>query len=154
MKTCKTCGLAKDISNYYKAIRTIDGLRGSCIDCEKVKMRQRYLANKDSYKKAAEKYRRSEKGKRVHKEANSRFRRTEKGKLSVTKSRNTFRSRFPEKHAAHITLNNAVAAGKIQKLPCSVCGSNSKVEAHHHDYSKPLDVDWLCQEHHKEKHHV
>lgn len=152
MKSCKTCGLPKDISGYYKATRTLDGLRGSCIDCEKEKMRQRYLANKDSYKKAAEKYRQSEKGKLVHKEASSRFRKTEKGKLSVTRSRNTFRLRFPEKHAAHIRLNNAVASGKIQKLPCAVCGSTFKVQGHHHDYSKPLDVDWLCQEHHKEKH--
>lgn len=152
MKACKTCGLTKGFSGYYKAAGTKDGLRGSCIDCEKEKMHRRYLLNKNSYKKAAEDYRRSERGKSVHKEASSRFRRTEKGKLAVTKSRNTFRSRFPEKHAAHIALNNAVAAGRIQKSPCSSCGSTSNVEAHHHDYSKPLEVDWLCRKHHKEKH--
>jgi hypothetical protein len=31
--------------------------------------------------------------------------------------------------------------------PCEVCGA-TKVEKHHPDYSKPLEVRWLCREHH------
>lgn len=33
------------------------------------------------------------------------------------------------------------------KLPCIKCGKK-KVEAHHEDYSKPLEVLWLCKKHH------
>lgn len=40
-------------------------------------------------------------------------------------------------------------AGKLIEEPCRICG-NIKAEAHHEDYSKPLDVVWLCNKHHKE----
>src|SRR5512146_416701 len=40
--------------------------------------------------------------------------------------------------------------GKIQRQPCELCGAPA--EAHHHDYSKPLEVRWLCRPHHLELH--
>lgn len=36
--------------------------------------------------------------------------------------------------------------GKLVERPCQVCGA--KAEMHHHDYSKPLEVEWLCRLHH------
>lgn len=45
----------------------------------------------------------------------------------------------------------AVYTGKVIKQPCVRCGS-MKSEGHHEDYSKPLDVIWLCSKHHKELH--
>lgn len=41
--------------------------------------------------------------------------------------------------------------GKIQIMPCEVCGSNN-AEMHHDFYEKPLSVRWLCRYHHI-KHH-
>ncbi len=41
--------------------------------------------------------------------------------------------------------------GKLLKQPCEVCG-NLKSEKHHDDYSKPLEVRWLCRKHHLEHH--
>jgi hypothetical protein len=46
---------------------------------------------------------------------------------------------------------NAVRWGKLIKKSCEVCGA-IKSEAHHKDYYKPLDVVWLCREHHTELH--
>ena len=37
---------------------------------------------------------------------------------------------------------------KISKNPC-FCGETI-VEAHHEDYLKPLNIQWLCKKHHKE----
>jgi len=59
----------------------------------------------------------------------------------------------PAKHAAHITVATAIKRGKLNKQPCEVCGS-SNVHAHHDDYTKHLEVRWLCPKHHKEAHGI
>lgn len=41
--------------------------------------------------------------------------------------------------------------GRIKKLPCEVCGRTNS-EAHHIDYTQPLDILWLCDEHNKDLH--
>lgn len=51
------------------------------------------------------------------------------------------------KRKARRTLREAVKYGRIKKLPCVECG-DIKSEGHHKDYSKPLDVVWLCRTHH------
>ena len=45
----------------------------------------------------------------------------------------------------------AVKNGLIKKKPCAVC-DQKKVEAHHFNYDKPLEVIWLCKSHHMEVH--
>lgn len=57
-----------------------------------------------------------------------------------------WRKRNPEKTLAHRKVFVAVRAGHLVKKPC-FCGA-LKVEAHHTDYSKPLDVIWYCKKHH------
>ena len=63
----------------------------------------------------------------------------------------TYRENNPEKWAAHIAVNNAVQGGVLVKDVCFMCGGD-KVEAHHPDYTKPLDVIWLCPGCHKSIH--
>lgn len=53
------------------------------------------------------------------------------------------------KHKARKAVNNALRDGKILKQSCQVC-NNPKTTAHHYDYTKPLNVIWLCKQHHKE----
>lgn len=50
-------------------------------------------------------------------------------------------------------LKTYVKRGKIEKLPCEVCGIVQS-EAHHPDYSKPLKIVWLCRSHHLELHKI
>lgn len=52
---------------------------------------------------------------------------------------------------AHKAVRYAVACGRLTKEPCKVCGS-PEVGAHHEDYSRRLDVVWLCAAHHSELH--
>lgn len=57
-----------------------------------------------------------------------------------------------QKTLARKKLRNAVVQGKITQKPCEQCG-DKKSEAHHEDYSKPLEVTWLCRKHHTAIHH-
>jgi len=45
-------------------------------------------------------------------------------------------------------VQNEIKRGRITKGTCEVCGS-PHVEAHHEDYTKPLEVRWFCSKHHK-----
>jgi rubrerythrin len=65
-------------------------------------------------------------------------------KLYAEKHRHKLRARW--------RVKQAIRDGRLRRLPCEVCGSLS--EAHHADYSKPLDVRWLCRKHHGEIHRI
>jgi hypothetical protein len=58
--------------------------------------------------------------------------------------------KFPERIKARDIVNNAIKTGKLISQSCWVC--YKKAEAHHPDYSTPLDVIWLCSLHHKAAH--
>jgi hypothetical protein len=59
--------------------------------------------------------------------------------------------KYPEKRRAHMLVGEAMKRGDLIRQPCSVCGK-LKTHAHHEDYTKPLDVVWLCPKHHGERH--
>lgn len=46
--------------------------------------------------------------------------------------------------------NTYVRRGQIKKQPCEICGELAQM--HHEDYSKPLEIKWLCRKHHLELH--
>lgn len=56
-----------------------------------------------------------------------------------------------EKGRAAQKLRDAVRRGDIVRGKCEVCGEE-KAQGHHPDYSKPLEVRWLCARHHREEH--
>lgn len=58
---------------------------------------------------------------------------------------------FFTKESARRKLNRAIQSGIILKSPCIICGAE-KSEGHHIDYSKPLEVVWLCRSHHSAIH--
>src|SRR5687768_13651599 len=57
--------------------------------------------------------------------------------------------RHPERHKARMKVMIELRAGRMTRQPCQICGE-PKTQAHHDDYSKPLDVRWLCVRHHGE----
>lgn len=63
-------------------------------------------------------------------------------------------SKHYAKQKARLTLNYHVNAGNITKpLNCERCATNkTRIEGHHDDYSKPLEVMWLCTRCHGDRH--
>jgi hypothetical protein len=50
---------------------------------------------------------------------------------------------------ARCVLYAAIKAGTVRRGDtCESCGVVGRIEAHHEDYSKPLDVQWLCSKCH------
>lgn len=67
------------------------------------------------------------------------------------RSAKAWRARNPEKYKAQRMVGHAITAGKLKRGPCTNC-SNPKSEGHHKDYSKPLEVIWLCRQCHYNEH--
>lgn len=51
------------------------------------------------------------------------------------------------KRSARKKVDTEIRAGRMIRGTCAVCG-NPEVQAHHEDYTRPLIVMWLCNNHH------
>jgi hypothetical protein len=59
----------------------------------------------------------------------------------------------PEKHRAQKLARYAIRKGILKRGRCRYAQCRlKKVDAHHPDYSQPLNVIWLCHSHHKKLH--
>lgn len=135
MKTCFKCGEAKPLSDFYRHSQMSDGHLGKCKECAKADTLENRRSKAGYYKEYERKRQQT-------------VARREK-KAGYWK---TWAKKHPNKLRANRKLNYAVSTGRIVKSPCSVCGVDGPVEAHHEDYGKPLDVVWLCVKHHRALH--
>ena len=60
------------------------------------------------------------------------------------------KKRYPERVEARQKVSNALRSGRIKRQPCENCGR--KAQAHHNEYSRPLEIRWLCVQCHKNEH--
>ena len=115
-KICATCTLEFPLSAFRKDKSRPQGVKPHCLDCSRAKERD---VDRKRYA------------------ANTKWR-------QVMRSRKQKRSRKLIK--AKTKVRTAVINGRIIKpSACSDCGSTQRIQAHHDDYRKPLDVRWLCQ---------
>ena len=57
------------------------------------------------------------------------------------------------KQTARETMNNALKLGTLSRpTNCEDCGKECKPHGHHEDYTKPLEVNWVCTTCHGERH--
>lgn len=131
-KLCGQCHMTFDSSHFHKRAASKDGLAACCKKCQR------------NYDRA-----RLHKPDRVFLRYD--YKRTKSGKERIYSGWKAWIARHPAKRSAHIIVGNALRDGKLRKAPCEVCG-HLTVEAHHDDYSKPLEVRWLCKIHHDEHH--
>lgn len=78
---------------------------------------------------------------------------TEIGKLLGVTSQRVGQILNPEKHRARAAANKAIKSGFLVRASlCSKCNQERKTHAHHDDYTKPLEVRWLCCKCHFQEH--
>jgi hypothetical protein len=148
MKTCFKCSRQLPLSEFYAHRQMADGHLNKCKDCARadaVKHAEILAADPDRWELELERHR-----------IKSRKYREEGRKKPIPKAVKRAVARrhlqkYPERHFARRALAAAVKSGLLKRQPCEVCG-NADSEAHHDDYSKPLDVMWLCPKHHAERH--
>ncbi len=149
-KKCFKCGEVKPLSEYYKHKAMLDGHLNKCKVCakndalkrraeniEKIREYDRNRPNKEQRAKDVAEYHKTEKGKEVKRKAVKKYR---QDKL---------------KYTAKNILNAAIRDLKIYKpSTCSHCGVDCNPHGHHDDYSKALDVRWLCVKCHTNFHNA
>ena len=108
----------------------------------------------DKRKKALSKY--NNKPERVAhmKEYHVEYMQVEENRQSKRDRQKRWPSKDPRllKVCARKIAYEAKKCGLIKIQPCEVCGTTERLEMHHDDYAKPMDVRWLCKEHHKKYH--
>lgn len=144
MKSCAKCNETKDDSEYYARDKT-------CKDCRKERVRLNRFEKIDYYREYDKK--RFQEDPRV-KERHKRYQKTDACKESMAKSRKKWLENNQHKRHAHNKVNNAVRDGVLIKPNnCESCGSSGRIEGHHEDYDKPLEVMWLCRNCHAKQHY-
>ena len=134
MKICFKCNLQKPLTDFYRHSAMADGRVGKCKECNKKDVLEHRLKN-------IEKIRSYDR---------------ERGKLPARKKTaneisTAWRKADKRRTKCHNAVTRAIRSGVIVRQPCCKC-SSLKSLAHHEDYDKPLDVVWLCQPCHKQRH--
>ena len=135
-KPCFVCAQVKPLTDFYKHPKMTDGRLGKCKECTKADVRANYAKTRKFY---------SESGAARNK--------TSRAKASRIRNQRAMRARSPEKYAAWSAVSKEIRAGRLTRGPCLLCGTTVRVQAHHEDYAKPLEVEWLCFKCHREHRH-
>jgi len=76
-----------------------------------------------------------------------------KNKDFLNKRRKQYNIDHPNKQNARNVFRNAVQRKELLRPNrCSTCGIVGKIDGHHEDYNKPLEIVWLCKRCHRLRH--
>ena len=133
-KECFKCKTVKPLSDFYKHSQMADGHLNKCKDCTKNDVSNHRLENIDKIR--AYDRERSKQSERIKQNS-------ENTKL--------WRQQDKRRAVAHRAVAMAIKKGTLTRQPCQRCSSVNSL-AHHEDYDYPLQVVWLCQPCHKQRH--
>lgn len=125
-KTCVICHQTMSLENFYRQSNAKDGRAYYCKKCANSRTRT---------------WKFDHPGK-----ATSYTAEWAKSHVAYNVERNRhYIALYPERHHARLLLRKAVRDGQlIRPSSCPECGAGGKIDAHHDDYTKPLEVRWLC----------
>lgn len=150
MKICKRCGAIKPIEGFYRHPAMKDGYLNQCRECMKGRARERRRENGNEVKRAARDRRRDDYSKQSI--MDRKYRDAQKLKPEYAdQRRERGRKRTPEQKRAYNAVQRNIRGPK--PIACQGCGqADTKLVAHHEDYSRPMDVIWLCERCHMRLH--
>lgn len=141
---CKSC------EGHFPAGAFYASNLSRCKECVKANVRANRAENLDYYRSYDRKRYREE----PHRKEAAR-------ESAVSEAGIASRKRYAERvkgqpeRQARVKIGNLVKAGKLTPATgCFFCGKDGKLHAHHYDYSKPLDVFWLCPPCHGKLHTI
>jgi len=133
-KECFKCKAIRPLEDFYKHPRMPDGHVNKCKNCNKNDVTAN--RNKNIEKIRAYDRERSKEPERI------------KTNAEVNRA---WRAEDKRRTAAHNAVARAIRNGSLFRLPCVRCKAEKSL-AHHEDYDKPLEIMWLCQQCHKQRH--
>ncbi len=145
IKTCTKCNITKPLAEFYKHPTGKNGFNAQCKMC--VRQAIGVYQNTPQFKDYQKMYRSSEKCR----ESKKAYQTSARGKQTYLENTLRYNAQNPEKKAVHVATSRAIRSGVLIRQPCEVC-QNPKTDGHHPDYSKPLEVLWLCRKHHLDLH--
>lgn len=159
-KICSKCRTEKPSTEFYKQRRKPDGLHAWCKSCcAEYKRQNQDRANARERERWATdpKYRMSRLNiqrrwidkNREHKrlkEKGRRLRVPEEYRARAVRYANEHKEETRIMARARSSVYRAISCGSLKRPnKCEWCGTVCKPQAAHHDYSKPLDINWLCR---------
>lgn len=152
MKICKRCGETKPLDGFYRHSAMGDGYLSFCRECTKARVRDHRKNNLDRVQEYDRV--RNDDPERVAARRARRLAamRDEQLRARLYATQAKWAEQNKVKRQAHYKVGNAIRDGKLTVQPCERCGYGVGVHAHHEDYSKPLDVNWLCKKCHGQRH--
>lgn len=151
-RVCSSCKNRLPLDNFHLKSSSTGERRLICKSCVSKNHRRWYLENRLKVLGKINTYR--AKNKEAIKERRKKWQEKDSYKISRTKSAKRMRIKYRQKYLAWALLSQAVLTKKVAKSDiCAMClNGNTRIEAHHEDYSRPLDVVWLCVACHKDIH--
>ena len=141
-KCCTQCGELKPLDAFYRFRARRDGRESECKKCKNERVKAWQRANRDKTREYANRYneRNREAVRANARKNNEKYREKTRARVSRYKRENR------EKARAHLAVHRAVVRGHLKRpSECSACGATGvAIQGHHDDYSRPLDVRWLC----------
>jgi ribosomal protein S27AE len=151
-KECFKCKIIKPLTSFYKHKMMADGHLNKCKDCAKTDVIKNRNENIDYYRE----YDKSRASIPHRVEARLNYSQTDAGRNAHSKAKKEWQEKNIIKRSAIYLVNNSIRDGKIiKKHECEKCGAtNKRIEGHHDDYAKPLEIRWLCSKCHREWHKI
>ena len=162
-RICTACKIEKPFDEFGNYKKGKWGKREQCKVCIRVKNKKYERANPD--KMTAKHNRWYEKNKdHVAEYRRKRYADNpepfKERSIAYRKSKNNepvkkYKYKYPHKKRAHLYVELAIEYGHLTRPNnCSKCKIECKPQGHHPDYSKPLEVIWLCPKCHSFEHRI